>query len=106
VASLRTELNYEQQAHTQTQQREAAANQSCQDAAVQLQMRLQDVQALSGELQQSRSSQHDSDLQVERVQQQLDSATEQRCVTCLPDPRSCVPWSALRLRMLVAQNFQ
>ena len=79
VVTLRNQLNLEQQAHTQTQQREAAANKAYQEAAVQLQMRVQDVRSLTGELQATRSSQHDADLEVERVQQQLDAVADQRC---------------------------
>ena len=79
LATVRKQLTLEQQAHTQTQQREAAASKAYQGAAAQLQMRVQDVHSLTDELQSTRSSQHDADLQVERVQQQLDSVVDQRC---------------------------
>ena len=78
VSALQQQLQLERQAHAQAQQREAAASKSCQDMAMQLQMRVQDVQALSSELQQSRGSQHDSELHTERLQQQLDAASSQR----------------------------
>ena len=75
VADLRKQLNVEQQAHTQTQKREETGNTRYQDTYMHLQMRMQEL--------------HDISLQVERLQQQLDTVERQRCASLL------VQWSGV-----------
>lgn len=83
AVNLRNQLSLEQQAHTQTQRREAAAQQHCQDAAVQLQVKQQEVQSLSAELQSAYASQQPTTLQLAQLQQQLDTREQQRYASVL-----------------------
>eukprot|EP00892_Ulva_mutabilis_P007660 jgi/Ulvmu1/5266/UM022_0060.1 len=78
IVNLRDQLRLEQQAHTQTQRREAAAQQHCQEAAVQLQVKQQEVQTLSADLQAAYSSQQPMTMQLQQLQQQVDSREQQR----------------------------
>jgi hypothetical protein len=76
VADLRKQLNVEQQAHTQTQQREASGKACYQETYMQLQMHMQELQV-------ARTSQHDAGIQVDELQQQLDTAERQQCAASI-----------------------
>lgn len=83
VADLRKQLNVEQQAHTQTQQREESGNKRYQETYMQLQMRIQELRGMN--------------TQVEHLQQQLETVEHQRCAkrllssVCQQQARSVSP---------------
>lgn len=80
--NLRTQLSLEQQAHTQTQRREAAAQQHCQEVAVQLQVKQQEMNNLSAELQSTFASGQTMNLRIVQLQKQVDTREQQRCAFC------------------------
>lgn len=76
--NLRTQLSMEQQAHTQTQRREASTQHHCQEVALQLQVKQQEANTLSAELQAAYSSQQTMNLHVVQLQKQVDTREQQR----------------------------
>ena len=78
MSNLRSQLNVEQQAHTQTQQREADAQKHYQESIVQTQLSKHELEGLKAELQATRSAQHADCLQILKLQQQLTAREEQR----------------------------
>ena len=90
LPAMRSQLDAAQQAQAQAEASAAHAQLAAGEAGRRLDERTSDVHALTAELQQSRSSQHDASLHVERVQQQLDESERHRCCLILAAVPPCV----------------
>lgn len=78
MSNLRSQLHVEQQAHTQTQQRELEANKHYQESVAQAHASTQEIQTLKIDLQHTHSAQQADCLELLKLRQQLSAREQER----------------------------
>lgn len=79
IAALSGRVDAAEQAQAHAQASAAHAQQAANAAQRQADQRAQDMHALTAELQLSRSTRHEAELRVEKLQQDLDASERHRC---------------------------
>jgi ElaB/YqjD/DUF883 family membrane-anchored ribosome-binding protein len=114
LSNLRNQLNVEQQAHTQTQQREGDAQKHYQEILVQAQLSKHELESAKADLQATRSAQHTDCLQIIKLQQQLAAREDQGniptaltdafCFVLVVDSVCCVEFHLSTCKILELQR--